>query len=138
MVQRVSTKAFLQSTKTAQNLSSKQIAPIDNMRPKSENAKRHHQWLEGQNLVISSWSHKVDTTFILVHTPTVQQARFVLKHFKDLGQTFHLSIPTKHGVSLTQATRGPSECHISNTKPSQAAQHPNTMHLLQATIIHFV
>ena len=137
MVQPVSTKAFLQPTKTAQNLSSKQIAPTDNMWRKSENAKRRHQWLEGQNLVVSSELVTQGRHYFHSCTHTYSPG-FVLKHFKDLGQTFHLSIPTKHGASLTQATRGPSECHISNTKPLQAAQHPNMMHLLQTTISHFV
>ena len=31
----------------AQNLSSKQIAPTDNMQPKSDNAKWCHRWLKG-------------------------------------------------------------------------------------------
>ena len=31
----------------AQNLSSKQIAPTDNMRPKTDDAKKRHRWLKG-------------------------------------------------------------------------------------------
>ena len=69
MVQPVPTKAFQQPAKAAamctapraetrqpppippfllvQNLSSKQIAPTDNMWPKSNNAKWHHRCLKG-------------------------------------------------------------------------------------------
>ena len=69
MVQLVPTKAFLQPAKAAamctapwaetcppppilpfllaQNLSSKRIAPTDNMRPKSDDAIWHHRWLKG-------------------------------------------------------------------------------------------
>ena len=68
---RVETKAFLQAAKAAatstascienripppippfllaQNLS-KRIAPTDNMRPKSDDANWHHQWLKGFNI----------------------------------------------------------------------------------------
>ena len=68
MAQPVSTKAFLQLAKTAaictachdyasppppvppfllaQNLSSKQIAPTDNMQPKLHDVYTHHQWLK--------------------------------------------------------------------------------------------
>ena len=31
----------------AQNLSSKWIAPTNNMQPKSDNTKKHHRWLKG-------------------------------------------------------------------------------------------
>ena len=69
VVQLVPTKAFLQPAKAAamctaphtetrppppippgllvQNLSSKRIAPTDNMRPKSDNTKWRHRWLKG-------------------------------------------------------------------------------------------
>ena len=68
MVQPVPTKAFLQRAKAAamcmapraeirppppilpfllaQNLSSKRIAPTDNMQPKSDDAIWHHRWLK--------------------------------------------------------------------------------------------
>ena len=73
MVQPVLTKAVLQTAKAAamcmacveyarppppiplfllwQNLSSKRIAPTDNMRPKSDDTKMHHQWLKGKPIV---------------------------------------------------------------------------------------
>ena len=39
----------------AQNLSSKQIVPTDNMWPKSDNAKKCHWWLKGW------YTNKLDT-----------------------------------------------------------------------------
>ena len=66
MAKPVPTKAFLQPAKAAtmcmapraetrppppfllaQNLSSKRIAPTDNMRPKFHDEYTHHQWLKG-------------------------------------------------------------------------------------------
>ena len=82
MVQPVPTKAVLQPGKAAamcttchdyacpppfispfllaQDLSSKQIALTDKMRPKSDNAKNHHQWLKGYYWIINKHSSEAE------------------------------------------------------------------------------
>ena len=94
MVQPVPTKAVLQPAKAAamcttchdyacpppfispfllaQDLSSKQIALTDKMRPKSDNAKNHHQWLKGYYWIINKHSSEAEysettTSYQLIH-----------------------------------------------------------------------
>ena len=59
----------------AQNLSSKRIAPSDNMRPKSDDAKWHHRWLK------CSLVHAVT---LMMHIEYIWFLQFQIKIFVDI------------------------------------------------------